>query len=95
MVRGLDPRAPSISVPTGTTDDGRPGGVWLYAGRPAEPTLLGFAFDLEQAIGRRPLPSFGGSVPAPPPDDGICGTPIATHGSGSGVKTCRPTFEEE
>jgi amidase len=66
---------PSISVPTGTTDDGRPGGVWLYAGRLAEPTLLGLAFDLEQAIGRRPRPRFGGSVPALLPDAGICGTP--------------------
>ena len=52
---------PSISVPTGVTDDGRPGGVWLSAGFLREPTLLGFAFDLEQEIGGRPRPTFGGT----------------------------------
>ena len=67
---------PSISIPTGMTDDGRPGGVWLSAGFLAEPTLLAFAFDLEQAVGPRPRPSFAGAVPGPPPDAGICATPI-------------------
>jgi amidase len=68
---------PSISVPTGTTQDGRPGGVWLFAGRLAEPVLIGLAFDLEQAIGHRPRPGFLGSVPGLPPDAGICATPTA------------------
>jgi amidase len=70
---------PCISLPTGTTDDGRPGGVWLYAGRLAEPTLLGIAFDLEQAVGARPRPHFGGSLLALPPDAGICATPAASR----------------
>jgi amidase len=70
---------PSISVPTGVTDDGRPGGVWLYAGAFAEPMLLALAFDLEQEIGPRPRPAFGGSLPADPPDAGICATPIASR----------------
>ena len=56
---------PAISVPTGTTDDGRPGGVWLSAGFLAEPTLLGFAFDLESAVGGRPRPTFAGHAPGP------------------------------
>ena len=68
---------PSISVPTGVTDDGRPGGVWLSAGRLGEPTLLGLAFDLEMAIGGRPRPRFTGSIPPDPPDAGLCATPIA------------------
>ena len=68
---------PSISVPTGTTDDGRPGGVWLSAGRLAEPTLLALAFDLEAAVGGRPRPRFTGPLPAELPDAGLCGTPIA------------------
>lgn len=68
---------PSISVPTATTDDGRPGGVWLSAGRLGEPALLGFAFDLEAAIGGRPRPRFTGSLPAELPDAGICDTPVA------------------
>jgi amidase len=75
---------PVISVPTGTTDDGRPGGVWLSAGFLAEPALLGFAFDLECAVGGRPRPTFAGSVPDLPPDAGICAVPI-----GSRVRTRR------
>jgi amidase len=67
---------PVISVPTGITEDGRPGGVWLSAGFLAEPALLGLAFDLESAIGARPRPTFRGSVPAAPPDSGICAIPI-------------------
>ncbi len=66
---------PNISVPTGVTPEGRPGGVWLSAGFLSEPTLLGFAFDLEQAVGGRPLPGSLGAVPTEPPDAGICATP--------------------
>jgi amidase len=66
---------PVISVPTGLTDDGRPGGVWLSAGFLSEPTLLGFGFDLEAAVGPRPRPSFSGTLPPEPPDAGICATP--------------------
>jgi amidase len=68
---------PSISVPTGLTDDGRPGGVWLSAGFLAEPAILGFAAELEQARGPRPRPTFAGTVPEPPSDFGLCMTPIA------------------
>jgi amidase len=70
---------PVISVPTGVTDDGRPGGVWLSAGFLAEPALLAFAFDLESAIGSRPRPKFGGTVPDDPPDAGICAIPIESR----------------
>ena len=70
---------PVISVPTGTTDDGRPGGVWLSAGFLAEPTLLGFAFDLENAVGGRPRPTFAGIGPDLPPDAGICAIPIESR----------------
>ncbi|MFL5723115.1 MAG: amidase family protein [Chloroflexota bacterium] len=66
---------PVISVPTGLTEDGRPAGVWLSAGFLAESTLLGFAFDLETAVGPRPLPTFAGTLPPEPPDAGICATP--------------------
>ena len=67
---------PCISVPTGLAEDGRPGGVWLTAGFLAEPSLLAFAFDVEQAVGPRPLPTFHGAPPADPPDSGICSIPI-------------------
>ncbi len=68
---------PSIAVPTGITEDGRPGGVRFIAGFLAEPMLLGLAYDLEQAVGGRAVPRFLGAVPAPPPDAGICATPAA------------------
>jgi amidase len=71
---------PVISVPTGLTDDGRPGGVWLSAGFLGEPTLLAFAFDLEGAAGPRPLPTFAGTLPPEPPDAGICATPPHLRG---------------
>jgi amidase len=75
---------PSLSVPTGVAEDGRPGGVWLSTGFLGEPTLLGLGFDLEQAIGGRPRPGFTGTLPALPPDAGICAVPI-----GSRVRTRR------
>ena len=70
---------PSISVPTGLTDDGRPGGVWLSAGFLAEPVLLGFAAELERERGPRPRPTFAGTIPEAPPDFGLCGTPIGAR----------------
>ena len=68
---------PNISVPTGVTSDGRPSGIWMYSGFLREPQLLAFAYDLEQAIGGRPQPQFLSSVPALPPDAGICAAPAA------------------
>jgi len=66
---------PNLSVPTGLAEDGRPGGVFLYAGALSEARLLRFAFDLEQAVGPRQRPAFTGSPPDDPPDAGICSTP--------------------
>ena len=68
---------PIISVPTGVTEDGRPGGVWMYGGFLAEGKLLAIAYDLEQEIGGRPQPHYLGSVPPLPPDAGICAVPQA------------------
>jgi amidase len=68
---------PNISVPTGVTDDGRPGGIWMYSGFLQEPKLLAFAYDLEQEIGGRPQPKYLGSVPQLPPDAGLCPVPTA------------------
>ncbi len=59
---------PIISVPTGLTEDGRPGGIYLSAGFLDEPTLLAMAFDLEQELGGRPQPTYRGAVPAAFPD---------------------------
>ena len=70
---------PNISVPTGLSEDGRPGGIWMYAGFLQEPTLLAFAYDLEQELGGRPMPGFLGSLPDLPPDAGLCAVPASTR----------------
>jgi amidase len=68
---------PCVSLPTGLTSDGRPGGVWLSAGFLAETTLLAFAFDLEQSLGERPRPTYRNQPPDEPPESGICYRPAA------------------
>jgi amidase len=70
---------PNISLPTGVTADGRPGGIWMYGRFLSEPKLLAYAYDLEQEIGGRPLPAYLGKVPALPPDAGICPVPLAVR----------------
>ena len=45
----------------------------------AEPTLLGFAFDLESALGGRPRATFAGILPDLPPGAGICAIPIESR----------------
>jgi amidase len=68
---------PVISIPTGLTDDGRPGGIWLSGGFLSETSLLAFAFDLERAVDPRSRPNFRGTPPGEPPDAGICAVPVA------------------
>ena len=63
---------PNISIPTGISSEGRPGGLLMYGGFLAEPALLGFAYDLEQEMQARQSPAFAGQVPPEPPDAGIC-----------------------
>jgi len=65
---------PNLSIPVGLTPQGKPAGLWMYSGFLKEPTLLAFAYDLEQAIHPRTQPEFLGSVPPEPPDAGICAT---------------------
>ena len=71
---------PIISVPTGVTEDGRPGGVWMYAGFLQEGKLLALSYDLEQEIGGRPQPNYLGSLPPLPPGAGLCTVPLANRG---------------
>lgn len=63
---------PNIAVPVGLRHDGKPAGLWMYSGFLQEPTLLAFAYDLEQELLRRSTPQFLGVVPPEPPDAGIC-----------------------
>jgi amidase len=69
---------PNLSIAVGLTPQGKPAGLWMYSGFLKEPTLLAFAYDLEQAIRPRTQPGLLGSVPPEPPDAGICAT-LATR----------------
>lgn len=63
---------PDLAIPIGLTPKGKPAGLWMYSGYLTEPKLLAYAYDIEQAIHPRMLPQFRGSVPAEPPDAGLC-----------------------
>jgi amidase len=76
---------PNLSIPVGLTPQGKPAGLWMYGGFLKEPALLGFAYDLEQAIKPRTQPAFLGSVPSEPPDAGICAS-LAAAGTSSQVQ---------
>ena len=65
---------PIISVPVGLAETGWPAGIWMTAGSLSEPTLLAYAYDLEQELDARSQPTFAGAVPEPPPPLGICPT---------------------
>ena len=66
---------PDISIPIGLTPQGKPAGLWMYSGYLAEPTLLAYAFDIEQAIHPRTQPEFRGTIPAEPPNAHLCDQP--------------------
>ena len=63
---------PNIAIPCGFTADGRPAGMWMYAGFLQEPKLLAFAYALEQALQPRTTPKYVGTLQPFPPDPGIC-----------------------
>jgi amidase len=71
---------PVISVPVGLASDGKPAGVWLYAGFLQEPKLLAVAYGIERLVGARAQPQFLASPPPEPPDAGICNGPIVAQG---------------
>jgi hypothetical protein len=63
---------PILSLPVGVRPDGKPSGVWMYAGFLDEPKLIALAYDLEQEMRARSQPRFRDSVPPEPRDAGIC-----------------------
>ena len=63
---------PNISIPVGLTPQGKPAGLWMYAGFQQEAKLISFAYDLEQEIQPRRTAQFLGTVPPEPADAGIC-----------------------
>ncbi len=66
---------PIISLPIGLRPDGKPAGLWMYAGFLQEPKLIALAYDLEQEMRVRRMPTYSGTVPSEPRDAGFC------HGS--------------
>jgi amidase len=63
---------PNIAIPVGLTPEGKPAGMWMYAGFLQEPKLLAFAYALEQVLNPRTAPQFLGALQPFPPDPGIC-----------------------
>ena len=77
---------PNLAMPVGFTTDGRPGGLWMYAGFLQEPKLLAFAYALEQYLQPRTQPHFTGTLQPFPPDPGICEA-LSTAAAGNGVRS--------
>lgn len=65
---------PSISIPVGLTADGKPAGIWMYAGFLDDAKLISYAYDIEQELRPRTHPTFAGQLPPRPDDAGICDT---------------------
>ena len=66
---------PSMAVPVGFTDAGRPVGFWLAAGFLDEPRLIAAGSAIESFFGARRPPRLLGAEPPEPPDAGICAAP--------------------
>lgn len=62
---------PNFSMPVGIRTSGRPAGMLMYSTFLHEPQLIGFAYDLEQALQARRQPQFLGS-PVPIPNAELC-----------------------
>jgi len=63
---------PNLSLPVGIRPpSGRPAGMLMYSTFLREPKLIGFAYDLEQALSVRSKPQFLGSV-IPVPNADLC-----------------------
>jgi amidase len=62
---------PNLSLPVGIRSSGKPAGILLYSTFLHEPQLIGFGFDLEQALNARHQPQFLGS-PVPVPNADLC-----------------------
>lgn len=64
---------PVISVPVGFAADGKPAGVWMYAGFMQEPQLIRIGHAIETLLQpRAQQPQFLGAAPPEPADAGIC-----------------------
>jgi amidase len=73
---------PDLALPVGFTAAGKPAGMLMYSTALQEPALLGFAYDLEQALNVRRQPQFLGTA-TDPANAGICPAPPG-HQDGDG-----------
>ena len=62
---------PNFSMPVGIRTSGEPAGMLMYSTFLHEPQLIGFAYDLEQALQARAQPQLLGSI-VPVPNAGLC-----------------------
>ncbi|MEP6911499.1 MAG: amidase family protein [bacterium] len=70
---------PNLSLPAGIRASGKPAGILMYSTFLHEPQLIGFGYDLEQALNVRAQPQFLGS-PIPLTNAGLCeGLPKKPH----------------
>jgi amidase len=62
---------PNLALPVGIRASGKPAGMLMYSTFLQEPTLIGFAYDLEQALNVRRQPQFLGTA-TDPTNAGLC-----------------------
>jgi len=70
---------PNLSMPVGIRSSGRPAGMLIYSTFLHEPQLIGFGYDLEQALNPRQQPQFLGAI-TPIPNAGLCNKPHQSKG---------------
>jgi amidase len=70
---------PNLSMPVGVRSSGRPAGMLIYSTFLHEPQLIGFGYDLEQALNPRQQPQFLGAI-TPIPNAGLCNKPHQPQG---------------
>jgi amidase len=70
---------PNLALPVGITGAGKPAGMLMYSTFLQESTVIGLAYDLEQALNVRRQPQFLGTV-TDPANAGLCPTQPGHHG---------------
>jgi amidase len=69
---------PNLALPVGIRVSGKPAGMMMYSTFLQESTLIGFAYDLEQALNVRRQPQFRGTA-TDPTNAGLCPAPPGHH----------------
>ena len=69
---------PSLSVPIGFNSEGLPVGIWMYGAKNSTASLMQLAYDIEQEMEARTVPTFAGVVPPEPPGAALCATASPT-----------------